>query len=205
LRIEGLTVALPAGGDRRYAVENVGLEVAAGEILCLLGESGSGKSIIAQAAMGLLPPNVKPVAGRVFLSGEELLAADARRLRALRGARMSMVFQEPMTALNPVMSCGAQVDELLRAHTGLTPLERRQRVLRMFEQVRLPDPERIHSAYPHQLSGGQRQRIMIAMALILKPALLIADEPTTALDVTTQAEILRLITELCRENGTAVL
>jgi peptide/nickel transport system ATP-binding protein len=186
-------------------VENVSFEVASGEVVCLLGESGSGKSIIAQSVMGLLPDNIRPLSGQVLLDGENLLEADAARLRALRGARMSMIFQEPMTALNPVMTCGAQVDELLRQHTRMTTVERRAHVLQMFERARLPDPARIYAAYPHQLSGGQRQRIMIAIALILKPRLLIADEPTTALDVTTQAEILRLVTELTRENSTAVL
>ncbi|HEV8645542.1 MAG TPA: ABC transporter ATP-binding protein [Burkholderiales bacterium] len=205
LRIQGLSIALPASGDRRYAVENVSFEVASGEVVCLLGESGSGKSIIAQSVMGLLPDNIRPLSGQVLLDGENLLEADAARLRALRGARMSMIFQEPMTALNPVMTCGAQVDELLRQHTRMTTVERRAHVLQMFERARLPDPARIYAAYPHQLSGGQRQRIMIAIALILKPRLLIADEPTTALDVTTQAEILRLVTELTRENSTAVL
>jgi peptide/nickel transport system ATP-binding protein len=186
-------------------VENVSFEVASGEVVCLLGESGSGKSIIAQSVMGLLPDNIRPLSGQVLLDGENLLEAEAERLRALRGARMSMIFQEPMTALNPVMTCGAQVDELLRQHTRMTTVERRAHVLQMFERTRLPDPARIYAAYPHQLSGGQRQRIMIAIALILKPRLLIADEPTTALDVTTQAEILRLVTELTRENSTAVL
>ncbi len=205
LRIQGLSVVLPKGADRRHAVENVEVTVAAGEIVCLLGESGSGKSIIAQSIMGLLPDNIRPVSGQILLGEENLLAAGAERLRALRGASMSMVFQEPMTALNPVMTCGAQVEELLRNHTAMTHAQNRARVLEMFEHVHLPDAARIHASYPHQLSGGQRQRIMIALALILKPQLLIADEPTTALDVTTQAQILRLITELTRENRTAVL
>jgi peptide/nickel transport system ATP-binding protein len=205
LAIEGLSIRLPPGGDREHAVTGVGLEVAAGEIHCLVGESGSGKSVIAQAVMGLLPRTLRPSAGTIRLSGEDLLQADPERLRQLRGEKMAMIFQEPMTALNPVMICGRQVDELLCQHTALDAQARKARVLQMFEHVRLPDPPRIYAAYPHQISGGQRQRIMIAMALILKPALLIADEPTTALDVTTQAEILRLIRELQRETGTAVL
>jgi peptide/nickel transport system ATP-binding protein len=205
LAIEDLSIRLPPGGDREHAVTGVGLEVAAGEIHCLVGESGSGKSVIAQAVMGLLPRTLQPSAGTIRLSGEDLLEADPERLRRLRGEKMAMVFQEPMTALNPVMTCGRQVDELLCQHTALDAQARKARVLQMFEHVRLPDPPRVYAAYPHQLSGGQRQRIMIAMALILKPALLIADEPTTALDVTTQAEILRLIRELQRETGTAVL
>jgi peptide/nickel transport system ATP-binding protein len=205
LAIEGLGIRLPPGGDREHAVTGVRLEVAAGEIHCLVGESGSGKSVIAQAVMGLLPRTLRPSGGSIRLAGEDLLQADSERRRRLRGEKMAMIFQEPMTALNPVMSCGAQVDELLRQHTAMDGTARRSRVLEMFGHVRLPDPARVYSAYPHQLSGGQRQRIMIAMALILKPALLIADEPTTALDVTTQAEILRLIRELQRETRTAVL
>ena len=205
LAIECLTIRLPAGADREHAVTGVSLTVAASEIHCLVGESGSGKSVIAHAVMDLLPRTLQPTAGSIRLAGEDLLGAGPERRRQLRGAKMAMIFQEPMTALNPVMSCGAQVDELLRQHTALDAGTRKERVLEMFVHVRLPDPPRVYAAYPHQLSGGQRQRIMIAMALILKPALLIADEPTTALDVTTQAEILRLIRELQRETGTAVL
>jgi peptide/nickel transport system ATP-binding protein len=205
LSIEALRVGLPLGADRENAVGGVSLDVPAGEIHCLVGESGSGKSVIAQSVMGLLPHTLRATAGKIRLSGEDLLGLAPERLRRLRGEKMAMIFQEPMTALNPVMTCGAQVDELLRQHTALDSGSRKSRVLQMFEHVRLPDASRIYTAYPHQLSGGQRQRIMIAMALILKPALLIADEPTTALDVTTQAEILRLIRELQRESGTAVL
>ncbi|MDW8469893.1 MAG: ABC transporter ATP-binding protein [Burkholderiales bacterium] len=205
LEVRDLTVALPAGADRPHAVARVSFSVARGEILCLVGESGSGKSVIAQAIMGLLPRGLRVVAGEARLEGEDTLRASPERLRALRGARMSMVFQEPMTALNPVMTCGAQLEELLRAHTALRPAERRRRLLDILREVALPDAERILAAYPHQLSGGQRQRIMIAMALALEPALLIADEPTTALDVTTQAQILRLIQELQARHGTGVL
>ena len=205
LRVRDLSVALPPGADRPYAAEGVHFDVYAGQTVCLLGESGSGKSVIANSVMGLLPPGLKAVAGRIELQGEDLLQQPARRLRALRGASMAMVFQEPMTALNPVRRCGDQVDEMLREHTRIGVAERRRRVLAIFARVHLPEPERIYSSYPHQLSGGQRQRIVIAMALILKPALLICDEPTTALDVTTQAEILKLIKELQCDNGTAVL
>jgi peptide/nickel transport system ATP-binding protein len=205
LSLEGLSVELPDGADRRYAVSHVSLAVPAGEVVCLLGESGSGKSMIAQTVMGLLASNIRANAGRVLLNGEDLLVATPDRLRQLRGTKMAMIFQEPMTALNPVMTCGDQIDELLVQHTQMSAQERKARILQMLERVRLPDPARLYSAYPHQLSGGQRQRIMIAMALILKPMLLIADEPTTALDVTTQAEILQLIRELQRESGTAVL
>ena len=205
LSIENLTVRLPVCADREHAVQNVSFQIRPGELLCLVGESGSGKSIIAQTVMALLPRQVRPVGGRVLLDGEDLLAASPRRLRQLRGVRMGMIFQEPMTALNPLMTCGAQVKEVLAQHTNLSAKERRERVLQMLERVRLPDAKTLQSAYPHQISGGQRQRVMIAMALALAPALLIADEPTTALDVTTQAEILRLLRELQRSSQTAVL
>ncbi len=205
LAVQDLTVRLPAGGDRPQAVSGVSFEVNREEIVCLVGESGSGKSVIAQTIMGLLPKTLKVAAGSIRLEGEELLAAGERRLRELRGARMSMIFQEPMTALNPVMRCGAQIDELLRFHTELPQARRRQKMVELLGEVALPDPERMLASYPHQLSGGQRQRIMIAMALALEPALLIADEPTTALDVTTQAQILKLIVDLQRKHGMGVL
>jgi peptide/nickel transport system ATP-binding protein len=205
LEVSSLTIPLPAGGDRPEAVSDVSFEVQKKEILCLVGESGSGKSVIAQAIMGLLPKTLPVTVGRILLEGENLLAAPAHRLRELRGARMSMIFQEPMTALNPVMRCGAQIDEVLRIHTDTGDSERKARILGLLREVALPDPERILASYPHQLSGGQRQRIMIAMALALEPALLIADEPTTALDVTTQAQILKLLSELQQRHGMGVL
>jgi peptide/nickel transport system ATP-binding protein len=205
LEILGLTVALPPGGDRVHALHDLTFTVKRGEILCLVGESGSGKSITAQTIMGLLPRELRPLGGIVRLDDEEILQAAEVRLRELRGHRMSMIFQEPMTALNPVMTCGKQIDEVLATHTRLSAAERRAQTLGMLERARISDVQRVYDAYPHQLSGGQRQRIMIAMALVLKPALLIADEPTTALDVTTQAQILSLIRELQRERDTGVL
>ncbi len=205
LRIQDLAIALPTGAERPWAVQGLNLSIDAGQTLCVVGESGSGKSVMATAVMGLLAPGLRPTAGQIELRGENLLVASTARWRELRGLAMGMVFQEPMTALNPVMTCGAQLDELLRAHTRLPLPERRARVLTMLERVKLPDPERIARSFPHQLSGGQRQRIVIAMAMLLKPALLICDEPTTALDVTTQKEILALIQELQREQGSAVL
>jgi len=205
LDVRGLSVALPKWSDRRYAVEELSFTVGAREILCLVGESGSGKSVTAHAVMGLLPKTLVPTQGQILLGGEDLLRATPQRLRALRCARMSMIFQEPMTALNPVMTCGRQIDEVLAAHTTLDAEARRQRIVEMIERVRLPDPKRMVDAYPHQLSGGQRQRIMIAMALALEPSLIIADEPTTALDVTTQAQILALIKDIQRQFGTGVL
>ena len=205
LDIRNLTVVLPRGADRAHAVEGVNLTVDRGEIVCLVGESGSGKSVIAHAIMGLLPKELAATGGYIRLTGENVLTASTARLRELRCTRMSMIFQEPMTALNPVMRCGDQIDEVLATHTDLPERARREKVLAMVGAAQLPDPARMIASFPHQLSGGQRQRIMIAMALVLEPALLIADEPTTALDVTTQAQILALIRQLQREHGTGVL
>ncbi|MBS0522509.1 MAG: ABC transporter ATP-binding protein [Proteobacteria bacterium] len=205
LEVRDLTVALPAGADRVNAVEKVSFTVNPGEIVCLVGESGSGKSVIAFTVMGLLAKALKPSSGEILLQGENVLAASEARLRELRCTRMSMIFQEPMTALNPVMTCGDQIDEVLRTHTKLDPAARKAKIIGILKRVQLPEPERIYASFPHQLSGGQRQRIMIAMALVLDPVLLIADEPTTALDVTTQAEILKLIAELQGSQGTGVL
>ena len=206
LEIHGLTVDLPPGADRKHAIADVGFALGRNEILCVVGESGSGKSVMARAIMGLLPrPQLRASAGRVLFEGEDLLRAAPERLRDLRGRRLSMIFQEPMTALNPLMTIGAQIDEVLEVHLDLARAERRRRIVDILAAVRLPDPERIGDAYPHEISGGQRQRAMIAMALILDPAVLIADEPTTALDVTTQAQILALIKEMQRVHQTGVL
>jgi len=205
LAIKGLTVGLPRGADRPHAIEDISLRVDPGEIVCVVGESGSGKSVTAQAVMGLLPRELPATAGQILLEGEDVLAATPARLRDLRGTRMAMIFQEPMTALNPVMRVGDQIGEVLEIHTDLSEADRRQRVLAIMRAVHLPEPERLIDVYPHQISGGQRQRIMIAAALVLDPALLIADEPTTALDVTTQAQILKLIRELQERRGTGVM
>ncbi len=206
LDIRGLTVRLPANADRTNAIENVSWSVGPGELVCIVGESGSGKSVTAYTVMGLLPKgDLVPTAGEVLLDGEDVLTASAGRLRELRGTRMAMIFQEPMTALNPVLTVGDQIDEMLRIHTSLGAAERRARALEIMAAMRLPEPQRLYDVYPHQLSGGQRQRIMIATAMVLDPALLIADEPTTALDVTTQAQILALIKDLQRRRGTGVL
>ena len=205
LQVDHLSVALPNGADRPMALQHISLQVRAGETLCVVGESGSGKSVLATTVMGLLDGELTVASGSVRLQGESLLDASQARLRGLRGRAMGMVFQEPMTALNPVMRCGEQIDELLRTHTDWPSSQRRSAVLDMLAQVRLPDPERMWQSYPHQLSGGQRQRIVIAMAMVMKPALLICDEPTTALDVTTQKDILQLIQTLQQETGSAVL
>ena len=206
LAIENLVVSLGQNPDADRVIDGVSLDVHERETLCLVGESGSGKSVTSLAVMGLLPKGtLAATGGHIKLAGEELIGASDRRLRQLRATTMAMIFQEPMTALNPVVPVGRQIDEVLRTHTRLDKRARRARILEMMEQVRLPEVERIFASYPHRLSGGQRQRIMIAMALVLEPKLLIADEPTTALDVTTQKQILGLIRDLQRDHGTAVL
>jgi peptide/nickel transport system ATP-binding protein len=206
LVIDGLSVKLPDGADRAHAVEGLSITVNRGEIVCVVGESGSGKSVTAFTVMGLLPKGeLSPVAGQVLLEGEDVLKASAERLRDLRGTTMSMIFQEPMTALNPVMTVGDQIAEVLAIHTDLDAEARKAKVIAMMEAIKLPDPVTMFDAYPHQLSGGQRQRVMIAAAMILDPSLLIADEPTTALDVTTQAQILTLVKEMQVRTGTGVL
>jgi peptide/nickel transport system ATP-binding protein len=206
LHIDGLSVSLPANADRRFAVENVNLTLSRNEILCVVGESGSGKSVMSRAVLGLSPSrHVQPCAGRIVYEGEDLLRVAPQRLRELRGNRIAMIFQEPMTALNPVLRIGAQIGEVLEVHGDSNKVQRRERVLQMLAAVHLPEPLKILAAYPHQLSGGQRQRAMIAMSLALQPDILIADEPTTALDVTTQAQILALIREVQRERGMGVI
>ena len=206
LEVQGLSVRLPKNADRPFAVEDISLTVNAGEIVCLVGESGSGKSVTAFTTIGLHDQRaLTPSAGSILLEGESLLEGDPKRLRQLRGEKMAMIFQEPMTALNPVARVGRQIGEMLEVHTSLSPAQRKERVIKAMEDVHLPDPEKMYGSFPHQLSGGQRQRIMIAMALVLEPVLLIADEPTTALDVTTQAQILSLIKELQDRRGMGVL
>jgi len=206
LQIRDLSVRqIRTAGDKVF-LKDVSLDLAAGETLCLVGESGSGKTMTAMSVMGLLPPRELSIAsGSIRLAGENIAGAPAHRLQRLRATRMAMIFQEPMTALNPVMTIGHQIEEVLRAHTDLDRTERRKRAFGMLEQVELSDVERIAAAYPHQLSGGQRQRAMIAMALILQPQLLIADEPTSALDVRTQKQILDLMRSLREQHGTAML
>src|SRR5690348_2230477 len=206
LDISELVVGLGQDGKGLRIIDGVSLHVRERETLCLVGESGSGKAVTSLTGMGRLQTGaLTPPGASVRLVCEDLRTASDRRLRQLRATRMAMIFQEPMTALNPVVPVGRQIDEVLRAHTGLDARARRKRILEMMEQVRLPQIERIFASYPHRLSGGQRQRIMIAMALVLEPKLLIADEPTTALDVTTQKQILTLIRDLQRDHGTAVL
>jgi peptide/nickel transport system ATP-binding protein len=205
LALEGVALALPKLADRPYAVRDVTLAIAPGETLCLVGESGSGKSMLAAAVMGLLPEGVAVTSGAIRLAGRDLLGLDETAMCAVRGREIGMIFQEPMTSLNPVMRVADQITETFAAHGMLDRAARSAQAIALLEEVGLPEPARIARAYPHELSGGQRQRVMIAIALALEPKLLIADEPTTALDVTTQAQVLRLIDALRRKHGTAVL
>jgi peptide/nickel transport system ATP-binding protein len=205
LQLDAVGVRLPAGADRSHAMQDVTLSVAANEILCVVGESGSGKSMTANAIMRLLPANVEIDSGRILFEGRDLASISEADMRKVRGAGIAMIFQEPMTALNPLRSIGDQIGEMFELHTQLSKSEISARVLDLLEEVAIPDPRLAAKAYPHELSGGQRQRAMIAMALALDPKVLIADEPTTALDVTTQAQILELIRDMQRRKGTAVL
>ncbi|HKU05431.1 MAG TPA: ABC transporter ATP-binding protein [Bradyrhizobium sp.] len=188
------------------AVDDVSFNVRRGETLAIVGESGCGKSVSALSIMRLVPdPPGKIVGGSVVLEGKDLLALDEEEMRGIRGNRMSMIFQEPMTSLNPVMRIGDQITEALRLHQNMTAKQAWARAVEMLRLVRIPEAERRAREYPHQLSGGMRQRAMIAMALACRPALLIADEPTTALDVTIQAQILALIVDLQKELGTGLI
>ncbi len=205
LSIEKLVVRLPSGADRAYALKDVSLELSANEILCVVGESGSGKSVLAAAIMGLLPPEVRVEEGRIVFEDQDIIRLPGDLQRRIRGARIAMIFQEPMTALNPLHRIGDQIGEMFRAHTRMSAGDIERKVLALLDEVLIPDPWSAARAYPHELSGGQRQRAMIAMALALEPKILIADEPTTALDVTTQAQILNLICGLQRRKGMAVL
>lgn len=204
LSLEGLTVEFARGGASYPAVKDVTLHVAPGEMVALVGESGCGKTLTALATLGLLPPGARVSRGKILLGGTELGGLAQDQWDRYRGKDLAMIFQEPMTALNPLMKVGRQVGEAARMH-GAGKEEARRRALEAMAQVGLPDPERLYEEYPHQLSGGMRQRVMIAMALINRPRLLVADEPTTALDVTIQAQIMELLQQMNRELGTAVL
>jgi peptide/nickel transport system ATP-binding protein len=197
LSIRNLSIELPLGADRKYAVEDVSLDLHRGEILCVVGESGSGKSVMTSSIMNDVAPRLTIASGEVIFDGMNMLTLGKKQLNEIRGARISMIYQEPMAALNPAMTIGRQVDEVFELHRPeIAKADRKKETLKLLEQMKLPEPPRIYSSYPHQVSGGQCQRIVIAMALACKPDVLIADEPTTALDVTTQAEILRLINDL---------
>ena len=206
LQIEHLNVGFDTAMGAIMVVRDLDLVLEEGETLCIVGESGSGKSMTALAIMGLVPEPLRVVGGgSIKLSGEELVGASHRRLRQIRGKRISMVFQEPMSSLNPVFSVGEQIAETLRLHEGLGRRDARAAAIEMLQAVGIPAPERRVDEYPHQMSGGMRQRVMIAMALVCRPAILIADEPTTALDVTVQAQIMDLLKDVQRRFGTAIL
>ncbi len=206
LQFDNLYVSFITKRRTVEAVKGVSFAVNPGEVVALVGESGSGKSVSSMSALRLLqePPATYP-SGRILWQGEDVLRMTPTRLRKLRGGEIGMIFQEPMTALNPTWTCGAQVEEALELHTQLDSAGRRARVIELFRQVGIPQPETRVSQYPHELSGGLRQRVCISMALACEPKLLIADEPTTALDVTIQAQILDLIKRLQQERGMAVL
>ena len=197
LKIQDLTIALPKNADRQFAVEDANLDVFKGEILFIVGESGSGKSVMTSAILNDIPKGLSVTSGSVMFNEKDILKLSQKELNKLRGANISMIYQEPMAALNPSIRVGKQVDEVYALHRPeINAEDRKSETLKLFEQMKLPNPERIYSSYAHQVSGGQCQRIVIAMALACNPDILIADEPTTALDVTTQAEILRLISDL---------
>jgi oligopeptide/dipeptide ABC transporter ATP-binding protein len=203
LAVEQLTTGLGAHGPE--ILSSVSLTLQAGEVLGVVGESGSGKSVLALSIMGLLPHPITVRGGRVLLEGRDLLKLPGQQMRSLRGKDVAMIFQEPMTSLNPVMRVGTQIGEVLRWHLALQGNAAHEEGVALLRRVEMPDPERQIDAYPHELSGGMRQRVMIAMALAGRPRLLIADEPTTALDVTIQAQILELVRKIQRENGMSVL
>ena len=206
LEIKDLRVSFASDGikERAVAVNGVDLSVPARQTVGLVGESGCGKSVTSLSVMGLLAGNGRVDGGEALFEGQDLLRLPDKAMRQIRGNRISMIFQEPMTSLNPVMRVGKQVDEALLLHTDCSREEAKQKTLQMFREVEIPEPEARYACYPHELSGGLRQRVLIAMAMICRPKLLIADEPTTALDVTIEAQILRLLQRL-RDEGTSVL
>ena len=205
LEVRDLRIHFHNAAPERNAVDGVSFSMEEGEILGLVGESGSGKTVTAMSVSGLLPRGRADVSGSITLDGKELLQCSERQLREIQGADLSVVFQEPMTSLDPVMRIGPQVEESLRVHTRLNAAQRRRRALEAMAQAELPNPEKIYRSYPHELSGGMLQRAMIAAAIVSRPRLLLADEPTTALDVTIQAQILQLLKKLNRENHMAIL
>ena len=205
LSIKNLTVVFKTRLGEVPVIDDVSFSIAPGEILGIVGESGCGKTMTSLAIMRLMPEQGKVTAGSISLSGEDLVVASEARMRGLRGNEISMVFQEPMTSLNPVFSVGEQIAEVLRAHQGLSKSEAREHAVELLKSVKIPLPSRRANDYPHQLSGGMRQRVMIAIALACKPKVLIADEPTTALDVTVQAHIFELLHELRDQTGTSII
>ena len=206
LEIKDLTIALPKNADRNFAVENADLDVFKGEILFIVGESGSGKSVMTSAILNDIPTSLKVTSGSIVFKNQDILKLSQKELNKLRGANISMIYQEPMAALNPSIRVGKQVDEVFALHRPEIKSEhRKSETLKLLNQMKLPNPERIYSSYAHQVSGGQCQRIVIAMALACNPDILIADEPTTALDVTVQKQIVSLIGEMQSRHGATLL
>ncbi|MCI5481340.1 MAG: ABC transporter ATP-binding protein [Lachnospiraceae bacterium] len=206
LRVEDLTLSFHEGKGIEEVVEHVSFSLNQGEVLGIVGESGSGKSMVVHCIMGLHKKNQVVESGRIWFDGQELLGLGDEQMRALQGNEMSIVFQEPMTSLNPVMKIGPQVEESLYIHRkDLSPAQRKSMAIQAMKDVELPNAEELYSCYPHELSGGMRQRVMIAAAIVCGPKLLIADEATTALDVTIQAQIIRLLKKLNRSKGMSVL
>lgn len=205
LTVENLKSGFFTQGGYVPAVDDVSISVPQGKIVGIVGESGCGKSMLARSIIGLLKYPGKVVDGSIHLENRELLGLSDREMRGIRGKEISMIFQEPMTSLNPVVKVGKQVREALLLHEKISKSEAKAAVIKIFEKVGISEPEKRYHCYPHELSGGLRQRVMIAMAMICKPKLLIADEPTTALDVTVEAQILKLMGELCRETGMSMI
>lgn len=205
LEVSGLSIGIKSSGAVHNAIEDISFQIGRGEILGIVGESGCGKSLTALALAGLLPEGVQLTGGQVVFNGVELTRLNKKDFRKIQGKDITMIFQEPMTSLNPLMKIGRQVSEVLQLHDNLTQKERDKRTIDILGEVGLPHPETIVNQYPHELSGGMRQRVMIAMAVISKPKLIIADEPTTALDVTIQAQILELLKQINRDYDCAIL
>lgn len=206
LSVKNLSIAFPAENDENRVVQDVSFHLNPNEILGIVGESGSGKSVTTMAVMGLLPAKIAKIkSGSIVFDGKPLLDLKEEQWRSIRGNDISMIFQEPMSALNPSMKCGQQVAEIVALHKKVSPIKAKETVIQLFEKVKLPRPNEIYNSYPHQISGGQMQRVMIAMAIACKPKILIADEPTTALDVTVQKEIMALLKELQQEAGMSII
>jgi peptide/nickel transport system ATP-binding protein/oligopeptide transport system ATP-binding protein len=205
LHVTDLRVEIASRRGVVRAVDGVSLEVPAGQAVGVVGESGSGKSMTLRAILGVLPPEAKITAGRVLLDDDDLTRLSNTQLNRIRGPKIAMIFQEPMSALNPVMRVGAQIAEGPQIHLGMNRAEAGERALELMRRVGIPDPERRYRAYPHEFSGGMRQRVMIAIALSCEPSVILCDEPTTALDVTIQDQILRLLHRLCQESGTSLV
>ena len=205
VEIKNLSIRFPEGNSTFEAVKGISFSIGKGEIVGVVGESGSGKSMSALALMGLLPKDAEIASGSLCFQGEDLVTMKPEKRRQLCGSKMAMVFQEPMTSLNPVYPVGKQVQEAILLHQKVSKEEAKQRVLDIFRAVGIPEPEKRYKSYPHQLSGGLRQRVMIGMAMVCRPKVMIADEPTTALDVTIEAQILQLMKKLCEEQGTSII